>query len=93
MSKETKNKMVPKLRFPEFDAEWEEKLVEDFFDVGSSKRVLEKDWTDKGIPFYRTRELVSLSKNEPFSNEIFISEELFTELSQKYCGYPQKEIS
>ncbi|MGN6602409.1 MAG: restriction endonuclease subunit S [Ginsengibacter sp.] len=87
MSKETKDNMVPKLRFPEFETEWKEKLVENFFDVGSSKRVLEKDWTDQGIPFYRTRELVSLSNNEPFRNEIFISEELFSELSQKY-GLP-----
>jgi type I restriction enzyme S subunit len=80
---------LPKLRFPEFrDAgEWEEKLIEDFFDVGSSKRVLQQDWTTQGVPFYRTRELVSLSKNEPFGSEIFISEELFLEISEKY-GLP-----
>jgi len=77
---------VPRLRFPEFQnaGEWSEKFVKDFFSVGSSKRVLQKDWTTQGVPFYRTRELVSLSKGEPFSSEIFISEELFAELSQKY---------
>ena len=79
--------MVPNLRFSGFESNWEEKTIEDFFDVGSSKRVLEEDWTDTGVPFYRTRELVSLSKNEPFKNEIFISEELFSELSEKY-GLP-----
>ncbi len=80
---------APRLRFPEFrDAgEWEEKLIEDFFLVGSSKRVLQENWTTHGVPFYRTRELVSLSKNEPFSSEIFISEELFSEISQQY-GLP-----
>ena len=80
---------VPRLRFPEFleAGEWEEKLIEDFFDVGSSKRVLQQDWTTQGVPFYRTRELVSLSKNEPFGSEIFISEELFREISEKY-GLP-----
>ncbi len=48
---------LPKLRFPEFwDAgEWEQKLIENFFDVGSSKRVLQQDWTTRGVPFYRTR--------------------------------------
>lgn len=85
----TENKLVPELRFPEFknDGEWEIKEVEDFFSVGSSKRVLQKDWTNKGIPFYRTRELVSLSKHEPFSSEIFVSENLFSHLSENY-GIP-----
>lgn len=80
---------IPKLRFPELvnSGEWEEKFVEDFFDVGSSKRVLQEEWINQGVPFYRTRELVSLSKNEPFGSEIFISEELFLELSKKY-GIP-----
>jgi type I restriction enzyme S subunit len=82
---------APKLRFPEFQdaGEWEEKLIEDFFLVGSSKRVLQESWTSQGIPFYRTRELVSLSKKEPFSSEIFISEELFAELSKSY-GLPSE---
>ncbi len=65
MSNNNENKLVPKLRFPEFvnEGEWVEKLVEEYFIVGSSKRVLQEDWTNYGIPFYRTRELVSLSKN------------------------------
>jgi len=80
---------VPILRFPEFSeaGEWVEKLIEDFFLVGSSKRVLQENWTTQGVPFYRTRELVSLNKNEPFSSEIFISEELFCEIAKKY-GLP-----
>ncbi|MEJ5962236.1 restriction endonuclease subunit S [Pedobacter immunditicola] len=83
------DKKVPKLRFKKFekDGEWEEKLIEDFFDVGSSKRVLQENWTSEGVPFYRTRELVSLSKNAPFGSEIFISEKLFSELSKNY-GIP-----
>ena len=80
---------VPKVRFSEFeeDGEWELKRIEDFFDVGSSKRVLQKDWTTEGVPFYRTRELVSLSKSEPFRSEIFISEDLYLELKESY-GIP-----
>jgi len=80
---------LPRLRFPEFReaGEWEEKLIENFFEVGSSKRVLQQDWTTQGVPFYRTRELVSLSKSEPFGSEIFISEELFREISERY-GVP-----
>ncbi|MCL2290449.1 MAG: restriction endonuclease subunit S [Bacteroidetes bacterium] len=81
--------MVPKLRFPKFSevGEWEEKEVEKFFTVGSSKRILQEEWTNRGVPFYRTRELVSLSKNEPFGSEVFISEEIFSEISENY-GIP-----
>ena len=68
--------------------EWEESIVGDHFDVGSSKRVLQQDWVTKGVPFYRTRELVSLARNEPFSSEIFITSELYAQLTTKY-GMPR----
>ena len=71
-----------------FSGEWKQFFIDDFFDVGSSKRVLQEDWKNEGTPFYRTRELVSLSKNEPFRSEIFISNQLFDELSIKY-GLPK----
>ncbi|HDR2788412.1 TPA: restriction endonuclease subunit S [Enterobacter asburiae] len=67
-----------------FSGKWNSCLVNDYFDVGSSKRVLQENWQTEGVPFYRTRELVSLSRNEPFRSEIFISDELFFEISQKY---------
>ncbi|MFQ1989358.1 restriction endonuclease subunit S [Aeromonas veronii] len=71
-----------------FSGEWQQCIIEDFFDVSSSKRVLQDDWKNEGTPFYRTRELVSLSKNEPFRSEVFIADELFHELSIKY-GAPK----
>ena len=82
---------VPRLRFPEFRGagEWEKRVIEDFFEVGSSKRVLQNDWTTQGVAFYRTRELVSLSKSQPFRSEVFISEKLFDEISGWY-GLPSE---
>lgn len=47
----------------------------------SSSRVHQKDWTSKGIPFYRTREIVSLCKFGTVDNELFISEELYEALA------------
>jgi len=70
-----------------FSGEWKSKKVSDFFEVGSSKRVLQSDWKDEGVPFYRTRELVSLAKNEPFRSSIFIDEEYYQKLIDKY-GMP-----
>lgn len=49
--------------------------------VGSSSRVHQKDWQTSGIPFYRAREIVRLSKDDFVENELFISEALYQELS------------
>ncbi len=45
-----------------YEGEWKLKKISDYFEVSSSKRVLQEDWKDEGVPFYRTRELVSLAK-------------------------------
>ena len=39
---------------------WEIVRLDELFDVGSSKRVLKADWKDKGVPFYRGREITEL---------------------------------
>ena len=56
--------------------------------VCSSKRVLQSDWKNEGIPFYRAREIVKLSENDFIDNELFISEEHYLELKKNY-GVPQ----
>ncbi|MBY6251080.1 MULTISPECIES: restriction endonuclease subunit S [Enterobacterales] len=66
---------------------WTMRKFSDFFTIGSSKRVLQDDWVNEGVPFYRTRELVSLSKKEKFKSEIFITEDNYTYLKDKY-GVP-----
>jgi type I restriction enzyme S subunit len=70
--------LVPELRFPEFrgQAAWEEVFLGAVLEITSSKRVHQADWTDKGIPFYRTRELVALHKGETIT-PLFISEDLY----------------
>lgn len=45
--------------------------------IASSSRVHKKDWTDSGVPFYRAREIVKLSKFGFVENELYITEELF----------------
>tara|TARA_R110002020_G_scaffold105750_1_gene246414 strand:- start:2958 stop:4205 length:1248 start_codon:yes stop_codon:yes gene_type:complete len=72
-----------------FSGKWELKKVSDYFDVSSSKRVLQEDWKEDGVPFYRTRELVSLAKNEPFRSSIYIADDYYEELIAKY-GMPDE---
>lgn len=66
---------------------WEVKEMGSLFEIGSSKRVFESEWTDSGVPFYRAREIVRLSKNEAIDSPIFISEDLYRQYSKKY-GVP-----
>ena len=56
--------------------------------VGSSKRIFEKEYVAEGVPFYRTKEIVELSKGNQISTELFISRERFDEIKQQY-GVPQ----
>lgn len=57
------------------------------FDAVSAKRVLKSEWKNKGIPFYRAREIVQLSKDGFVDKDLFVSEEHYAELKKKY-GVP-----
>lgn len=58
-------------------------------DVGSSKRIFEKEYVGSGVPFYRTKEIVELSKGHIITTELFITKERFAEICDEY-GAPQK---
>ena len=49
--------------------------------------MLQSDWKESGVPFYRAREIVKLSENGFVNNELFISENLYDELAKS--GIPQ----
>ena len=59
----------------------------DLCKISSAKRVLQQDWKDSGIPFYRAREIAQLSNNEKVKDDLFITPELYNELKSKY-GVP-----
>ncbi len=67
---------------------WDLKTLADLFDIGSSKRVYESQWRNAGVPFYRAREIVKLSRDGYVDNELFIDEELYEEYANKY-GIPK----
>ena len=56
--------------------------------IGSSKRIFEKEYVSAGVPFYRTKEIVELSKGHNISTELFITEERFAEIKEQY-GVPK----
>jgi type I restriction enzyme S subunit len=67
---------------------WKTVKLGDLFKIGSSKRVLKAEWKDSGIPFYRGREITTLSKTGAVDNDLFISEEHFSKLKANH-GVPQ----
>ena len=52
----------------------------DISDIFSAKRVLQSEWKKEGVPFYRAREIVKLSKDGYVDNELFISEEHYNKI-------------
>ena len=56
--------------------------------VQSSKRVFEKDYASDGIPFFRSKEIGDLYRNEPIKTELFITEEHYNSLAEGY-GVPK----
>lgn len=68
---------------------WEVKELRDICEIGSSKRVFMKEYVDSGIPFYRGKEIIQKSSGNIISTELFISQERYNEIKEKF-GVPIK---
>ena len=68
---------------------WGAVAMESLVDIASSKRVFAKDYKEKGVPFFRGKEISELSKGNKINTEIFISEEKFEEL-KNLSGIPKE---
>ena len=88
-----KSKKLPSINDDEkpFDIPdgWEWVRLGNIFDIASSKRVMKKEWRSSGIPFYRAREIVSINKNRPLKDPIFIDKDTYLE-KIKVSGKPNE---
>ena len=75
----TQNFKAPKLRFPGFTDDWEQRKLGELMDITSVKRIHQSDWTDFGVRFLRARDIVAGYKKEEISEPLFISEEKYNE--------------
>lgn len=69
--------------------EWDTLLLDECFEITSSKRILKSEWKDKGIPFLRVRDMVQLATTGKLDNEFFVSEEFYGSLSDS-DGVPKQ---
>jgi type I restriction enzyme S subunit len=63
---------------------WVETTLGELFDITSSRRVHQHEWTNEGVPFYRAREIKKLARSGSVDNDLFISEELFEKYSSQF---------
>lgn len=67
---------------------WVEKKLGEVCEITSSKRIFKNEYTENGIPFYRTKELKELAHGRNISLELFISESRYNDIKAKF-GVPQ----
>ena len=72
----------------EIPANWEWARLGSIAIVQSSKRVFEKDYVDKGIPFFRSKEIGDLYRGEKIHTQLFITREHYERLKKDY-GVPK----
>ena len=78
---------IARLRFKGFTDPWEERKLGEVATLSSSKRIHLSDYVTEGIPFYRGSEISTggITGNQ----ELFISQEKFDEIKEKY-GVPSE---
>lgn len=60
----------------------------DFCDVSSSKRILKSEYVEKGVPFYRSKEIIEIARGKNISEPLYISKERFKSLKERF-GAPK----
>ena len=71
---------VPEIRFAGFTDVWEQRKFGDITEIKSALRVHKDEWTNTGVPFYRSSDVMS-AINGTTNTKAFISEELYEKLS------------
>lgn len=75
-----------------FNEDWEKVQMKDICNITSSKRIYRSEYKEKGIPFYRSKEIIKKFNNKTISDNLYISKERYNEISQKYDVPKEGEI-
>lgn len=62
--------------------------LEELCNITSSKRIYRDEYVCAGVPFYRGKEIIEKSNNQKVTNELFITEEKYDEIKNKF-GVPK----
>lgn len=64
---------------------WRETTLGELATISSSKRIFHSEYVTEGIPFYRSKEIIEKQKGNNVSIELFITEEKYNEIKNKYA--------
>jgi type I restriction enzyme, S subunit len=67
---------------------WAEKRLAELGKITSSKRIFKREYTNDGIPFFRTKEVKERANGRDITTELFISKDRYNDIKEKY-GVPQ----
>lgn len=87
--KETKFKQTEVGMIP---SDWEVFELSQLYDITSSKRVFQKDWTSAGVPFYRAREIAVMSAGKTPEDDLFITKEMFDAYTTQYGKIRENDV-
>lgn len=59
-------------------------------EITSSKRIFYSEYTESGIPFFRSKEIIDLFNKNKIATELFISKDRYNEIKSKF-GVPEKD--
>ena len=59
-------------------------------EITSSKRIFYSEYTESGIPFFRSKEIIDLFNKNNIATELFISENRYNEIKNKF-GVPEED--
>jgi type I restriction enzyme S subunit len=79
---------VPEIRFKGFVGRWERRTLGEVIEISSAARVHKNEWTQAGVPFFRSSDVVA-AYNGNTNSKAFISVELYQELT-KLIGRVQR---
>ena len=68
---------------------WEKVKLGDISRVSSSKRIFARQYVEKGIPFYRQKEIIDKKNKNSIISPLFISVDTYNEIKKKF-GVPVK---
>jgi type I restriction enzyme S subunit len=64
-------------------SEWKEYKLGEICEITSSRRIFLNEYVKKGVPFYRSKEIIEKSKGNNISTELFITQKRYDEIKKK----------
>ncbi|WP_419782264.1 restriction endonuclease subunit S [Malaciobacter marinus] len=90
-----------RLRFPNYQNTeiedgipqgWKEKTINKLCEVTSSKRIFSSEYIEKGIPFFRGKEITLKSNNKSIDDILYIKQEKYEEIKKSFGIPKEKDI-